>query len=541
MARGQLRKAAAASTQPDEAQPTPASPPDPLGRTTPRGTLLGFLTAASNHKYDSAAQYLDTRATGKDAATLANRLFLVLDRRLPAKLNNLSNDPLGSLSDPLHPGRELIGSVVTEEGGEVSIYLERFDRPNASPVWLFSKQTLAEIPDVYEEIDANTVERIVPDFLLRRYFGVSLLGWSFFLLFLPLEYLALSVINRMVGAALGYAIRRWAHRPEMGKPMILPHPVRLLIVSGTIAASLHRFGFSLIARQAGSTTAVLLLIVAFVWAVFLINERGEVYFKRRMESRGRLSATAVLRPARRGMDLIAIIAGLMFVLHALGINPTATLAGLGVGGIAIALAAQKTLENVIGGASLIMDGVVGVGDVLKIGDVVGAVETIGLRSTRVRTLDRTLVTIPNGQMATMTLENLSARDQFWLRHLISLVSSTPPSALNSVLGEVRTLLEQDASVLPETTRVRFLRFAESSLELELFAYISARDWNHFLEIQEYLLIKIRQVIASAGVELAYPSRAIYLNNKTGMDNAMLQPALHGAFADSEAGHEMHSR
>jgi MscS family membrane protein len=220
------------------------------------------------------------------------------------------------------------------------------------------------------------------------------------------------------------------------------------------------------------------------------------------------------------MDFILIVAGFMLLLNSLGVNPAAALAGLGVGGIAVALAAQKTLENVIGGVSLIMDGAVRVGDFFKLGDVLGTIEVIGLRSTRVRTLDRTIVTIPNGQMATMTLENFSVRDQFWLRQLIVVEHRTRSSALGTVLAEVRALLEGDPRILRETSRIRFVRFTESNLELEVVAYVSAVDWNQFLEIQEDLLMRIREVIRSAGVEIGYPARAIYLKNEADAGSAI---------------------
>jgi MscS family membrane protein len=238
------------------------------------------------------------------------------------------------------------------------------------------------------------------------------------------------------------------------------------------------------------------------------------------------------------MDLFAILIGLMFLLHSLGINPSTTLAGLGVGGIAVALAAQKTLENVIGGASLIMDGVVGVGDSVKVGDVVGTIETIGLRSTRVRTLDRTIVSIPNGQMATMTLENYSARDQFWLRHLIGLGYETAQSDLNAILTEVRSILETDPRVLPGTPRVRLLRFGESSLELEVFGYISARDWSQFLEIQEDLLIRIRELVASFGAQIAFPTRTVYVKNEFESGEQSQEDSKSVARVAKEAAHEL---
>jgi MscS family membrane protein len=236
-----------------------------------------------------------------------------------------------------------------------------------------------------------------------------------------------------------------------------------------------------------------------------------------MERQGRLGSTAILRPARRVIDVIYGVIGLMFALHSFGINPSAALAGLGVGGIAVALAAQKTLENVIGGASLILDEAVRVGDYFKMGTVEGTVESIGLRSTRVRTNNRTMITIPNGQMATMTLENFSARDNFWFRHLIGLAYETSSPALNQVLAEVRNLLDQDPKVLPATTRVRFQRFAESSLEIEVVAYIAVRDNNQFLAVQEDLLMRIRNVIEASGVEIAFPARTIYIKGEAETD------------------------
>lgn len=535
---GQLSKPVSTSRT-TQAQTAEASQ-DPLGRATPRGTVMGFLSAAYNQKYDIAAQYLDTRSHGKGAEVLAKQLLFVLDRKLPAKLNNVSNETLGSLSDPVNSRRELVGSVVTESGG-VDIYLERVDRPGSESIWLFSRQTLADIPDVYKEINAVEMERAVPDFLLKRYFGVALFGWSYFLLFLPLLYLLLSVVNHVLGAGLGYSLRHWAHRPQMRNPTILPHPVRLLVLSGTIYFTLTKVSVSLLARQAASTIGFLILIVALVWAMFLVNARCELHLKRRMESHGRLSSTAIIRPARRVMDLIAIIVGLMFLLHSLGVNPSAALAGLGVGGIAVALAAQKTLENVIGGVSLIMDGAVRVGEFFKVGDVLGTIEVIGLRSIRVRTLDRTIITIPNGQVATMTLENFSARDRFWLRQLIGLGYQTASSRLDTVLIETRALLERDPRVLPATARVRLIRFAESSLELEVSAYVSARDWNHFLEIQEELLMRIREVIGSTGAEIGYPARTVYLKNESGVEGVSFQTLEHGMDLGKDAVHGSQTR
>ena len=135
----------------------------------------------------------------------------------------------------------------------------------------------------------------------------------------------------------------------------------------------------------------------------------------------------MLRLVRRVADVLVVAAGGLVTLHYFGVDPTAALAGLGIGGIAVALAAQKTLENVIGGLSIIFDQAVRVGDFLKLGDTVGTVDSIGLRSTRIRTLDRTILSVPNGQIANVNIETLSARDKFWFHHFVGLRYETTSS------------------------------------------------------------------------------------------------------------------
>jgi len=193
----------------------------------------------------------------------------------------------------------------------------------------------------------------------------------------------------------------------------------------------------------------------------------------------------------------------------LNVDPTPALAGLGVGGIAVALAAQKTLENVIGGMSLIFDRALTEGDFLKVGDIVGAVDHVGLRSTRIRTLDRTVVTVPNSQIANMSLETLSARDTFWFHPIVGLRYETTSEQLKAILSDFRALLADRRDVDQETLRVRFVRMNVYSLDVEIFAYLRARDWDHFLELQEPLLFAVMEIVRNAGTDIAFPSQTLY--------------------------------
>jgi MscS family membrane protein len=192
------------------------------------------------------------------------------------------------------------------------------------------------------------------------------------------------------------------------------------------------------------------------------------------------------------------------------VDPTPALAGLGVGGIAVALAAQKTLENVIAGASLIFDQAVRVGDSLKVGTIEGTVDHIGLRSTRIRTLDRTVVSVPNSQIANLSLETFSARDKFWFHPIIGLRYETTPDQLRTVVNAITQLLRDHQSIESPSVRVRFVRLGASSLDVEVFAYAYARDWPQFLELQEQLLFGVTDIVSRAGTEIAFPSQTMYL-------------------------------
>jgi MscS family membrane protein len=146
------------------------------------------------------------------------------------------------------------------------------------------------------------------------------------------------------------------------------------------------------------------------------------------------------------------------------------------------------------------------------GDIVGTVDHVGLRSTRIRTLDRTVVSIPNGQIANMSLETLSERDKFWFHPIVGLRYETTSEQLHEVVGGVRRLLSDHPLVDRESVRVRFFRLGPSSLDVEIFAYLFARDWAHFLEIQEHLLFNVIEVVNKAGTQIALPSQTMYVAN-----------------------------
>jgi MscS family membrane protein len=288
--------------------------------------------------------------------------------------------------------------------------------------------------------------------------------------------------------------------------------VRLLLMAIAIRLFVPAVDLPLAERRFWAFVAAVLAIVGGVGLLLAAIDLGERYLLRNVRSGHTGESRALLKLVRRVLQGLVIAGGFVVGLQWLGLDPTAALAGLGIGGIAIALAAQKTLENVIGGFSLVFDKAIRVGDVLKVGEMVGTVDHVGLRSTRIRTLDRTVVTVPNGQIATASIETLSVRDKFWFHHTVGLTYAARAPQIRDIRDAFERLLLNHPSIDAPSVRVRFLRLGPYSLDIELFAYLYAPDYEAFLTLQGELLIKIMEIVESAGAAIAFPSQTLHVAN-----------------------------
>jgi MscS family membrane protein len=224
----------------------------------------------------------------------------------------------------------------------------------------------------------------------------------------------------------------------------------------------------------------------------------------RLNPRERTVSYSVAPMIVRFVKICIFCFAVLLVLAAWGYNTTTILAGVGVGGLAVALAAQKTIENLFGGVSLISDRAVLVGDFCQFGGQLGTVEDIGLRSTRIRTLDRTVVTIPNSQFSTMALENFSKRDRMRFHPLLRLHRDTAPAQIRQMMSAVERILRSDPMVDPTDVPLRFTQIASDSYVLEIFAYVLTADYNEFLKLQSNLLLQIMEAANRLGVVFALP-------------------------------------
>ena len=225
----------------------------------------------------------------------------------------------------------------------------------------------------------------------------------------------------------------------------------------------------------------------------------------------------LIRICSRLLGIVAA-AGLLAVgAGQLGLPVYGIVAGLGVGGLAIALAAQSTMENLIGGLSLFADKPIRVGDLCRYGAEEGTVEAIGIRSTRIRGRERTLTTMPNGVLSKMPLVSLAKRDQMLIQSTIGVRYETSPEQLRYLLTKIREMLLGHPRIHPDLVRVRFVGFGVSSLDIELFAYVRTTKWPDFLDVREEVFLRAMEIVNESGTGFAFPSQTLYLGRDSGLD------------------------
>lgn len=256
--------------------------------------------------------------------------------------------------------------------------------------------------------------------------------------------------------------------------------------------------------------ARVVLLLDFFWATWrIVDVTGHMALRSPWALRVPASRALVPLGARSAKVLLLAIA-IVASLSLFGYPVASLVAGLGIGGLALALAAQKTVENLFGAFSIGVDQPFREGDFVRIEDFVGTVEAIGLRSTRFRTLDRTIVTIPNGKLADMKLESFSERDRLRLSAVVGLVYGTTPAQLRSALAGFEAVLRAHPKIWPDTVVVRFREFGASSLDIEIMAWFVTIDWGEFQQIREEILLQFMEVVERAGSSFAFPTRTIHL-------------------------------
>ena len=486
------------------------SAPDEEAADSPRVSVRSFYDLAEHGHYNAAAIYLDLpRGTEKRGAELASKLYAVLSQRLLIRPEQLSPLAQGRPTDGLPAGTEELGKINDAKGHPVAIRLVRHESKalDDEARWVFSQSTVSHVDGLYAALRDRWVREHLPPALLLVG-PASLYYWQW--LALPLLAIVALAIGRVLTHGCAFIAKRllpdypWSERLLQG----LKYPVTVAWALALIAIVLPWLALTLAAEDIIHRILRAFAILGFFWGLL----RGVTVLGTELNN----AEWARSRPTARSLSSVAVSLGkvivaafaVMVALSELGYPVTSVIAGLGIGGVALALAAQKTVENLFGSLSILADQPFRVGDTVKVDSIEGTVETIGLRSTRIRTAERTLVVFPNGKLADMRIESLGPRDRIRFATKLQLARGTPPIEISKVVEAVRVALIGHAKVRTEEVFVRFSAIGEASFDVDASAPIETIDANEFGKIREELLLLCLGAVADCGAKLVDIRRAV---------------------------------
>src|SRR5215469_15750538 len=480
------------------AQTPAAEERDRLGRDTPQDMVFHFLEACHARNYTTAMHYLDLRnmssaEQAKNGPEIARQLEDLLDDT-PFDITALSRDPEGDLSDNLAAGLERLETFQIH-GQTVELELQRVQLRPGSHVWLVSADSIPLIPKAHQLIRETPIESKLPQVLVTtEVFDTPLWRWIALVLAGALIWPASAVISWALMTATRSVKYVSAFRG----------PFRFALAIAAVRAVMAYIPPATLARMFLERALAMLFTLALAWAGAVVIDLFAARWQTRLDPRVQAVSYSVLPLGRQMIKVLLFLLAILSVVSAWGYNTSTILAGLGVGGLAVALAAQKTIENLFGGISVIGDRPVLVGDVCRFGNETGTVMHIGLRSTRIRTADRTIISIPNSQFSSMALENISCRDKIRFHPTLNLRRDTTSAQLLEVLSSVREILKAHPKVDAGNLPVRFVGVGPYSLDVEVVAYINTADYDEFLGLQQELLLRMLQALEKAGTALAVP-------------------------------------
>lgn len=497
---------------PTSREAPPSTPPTVrVAPDSPRACVLRFHDLARRGRWSEAARYLDVPASQvTEGPRLARALSEVIEYHFGWDLDGVSGESAGDIDDGLPPRVDELGEVPAGPGAFSAMRLQRREFVEGAR-WVFTRATVLRVDDWYDRLEGRWAREHLPRTLNAR--GPRSLRWWQWCA-LPLVFAAAMVFGRATAAVTRRTLDRVVGRGAVAKGESVGTravgPVTLLVGALVLAPLVERLYLARDAEDFVLGTQRALASVALFWAFWRAAELfGHAADATSWAREHPASVTLVPLGVKVARVLGAAVAAVA-ALSSLGYPVASLLAGLGLGGLALALAAQKTGEHLFGTVAIGFDQPFRVGDWVKVDDQEGTVEAVGLRSTRIRTLDRTVISIPNGKLADMRTETVSARDRYRVHATLGLEHGTPPATLRAVISAIREALEAHPKIHAEAPWVFLRRVGESSLDVEVSAWFVVDDYEDFLALRSEVLMTLLDVVASKGARLAYPTRTVHL-------------------------------
>jgi len=504
----------------------PLGPADEFNRGVPRGSLKGYLKSARDGDFEQAAKYLDLRyLPGRMGVSqgpqLARQLKIALDKELWFDLEVVSDHPDGFSDDGMSANRDIIGRIKTPEK-TVDILLQRVPRGDGIHIWKFSNQTVAEIPHLYEQFGYGPFEeslsKIFPD---AQFLGWQVWQWILWLINLALSFIVALLITWFVNLLVS---RKDSEMRRQIKQLVA-WPVRFLLWLILEELGLSVIGLSLTVRTIFQYDPVLPFVMT--WTAIRLVDLIVFWWGERLRRSRREDAIVLLRPARTAIRVTLVTVAVLFWLDNIGLKVSTLLAGLGVGGLAVALAAQDTLKNLLGSVMILLDKPYRVGQRIVAKGHDGIVEDIGLRSTRIRLLTGHQTTIPNDEMAKIDIENIGQRPHIRRLVNIGITYDTPPEKIEKAVDIIMKILDNHEGLDPEfPPRAYFSEYNPYSLNILVLYWYHPADYWGYMKFSQWVNLQIAREFHKEGIKFAFPTSTTILSQD---DNRPLHVNLAGNF------------
>lgn len=323
-------------------------------------------------------------------------------------------------------------------------------------------------------------------------------------------FLILFVLKNKISNALINVFGRVFFRNNKEKVTLLVNSLQkpLAYLIGTIGLYI---AFAINYNKPGVTKVFKILIILIIcWGI--INYLSDNLFLslRFGENADDTMNTTALKFLANILKIVVIAFGVVMVISELGYNVNGLLTGLGVGGLAVSLAAQDAVGNLISGFIIIFDKPFKVGDLIESATVKGFVEEVTMRSTKIRTLDDSVITVPNSTLTKEAVTNISMMDKRRIKMTFGLVYSTTNETIEKVRNEIQKYIVDNKDILPEPCRIHFREFGDSALNFEVVCYTETSDMDEYLKIENELNLAIKKIVENNDTDFAFPTQTVYV-------------------------------
>jgi MscS family membrane protein len=495
------------------AAPPPADDPDDrVDPESPRASMQRFADLTARGRWEEAARFLDLGGhVDAEGVARTHRLREVLDRYVGVDPGALSPEPQGDPDDGLPPRVDEVGRVpgATAAGDPVRVARREYDD---GVRWVFTRATVRHVDGWYEHMEGRWVRAHLPRWWLRPW-ARGLLRWQWAALAVAFVLaLALGqVLGRLTIAVSAPVLRRAvALRAESMSAHALA-PLSLLWAVGLVSVATGSLGLSRVGDAFVQDLLRALLFAGLFWALWRTIALLARAFHDSVWARAHPGSVTVVPLIAQAARVMLACVSVVAVLSALGYPVASLLAGLGLGGLALALAAQKTGEHLLGSVAIGLDQPFRVGDVVKLDEHTGTIESVGLRSTRVRTFDRTLVTIPNGKLADLRVENYTQRDRIRMKETVALDLDTSAERVRAVLAALEAVLRAQPELWPDDVYVYLKGMRADALEVEVIAWFKTSEIEVFRVYRQEVLLGFLEALEALGARIARPSQTLHLS------------------------------